>query len=83
MSRCVEFSNELFAEILTAYKKTMTKFRLVCERENGKMIDGRFEFNSPDGLQRLADALNRRFSRRRYYVESIEVYKLPIIRKVA
>lgn len=83
MSRCVEFTEKISAEILAAYLKSMTKYRLVCERTDGTKIAGTLQRCKPDGLQRLAAALNRKFSRRRYYVESVKIYELPIIRKVA
>lgn len=79
MGRCGVFSEAISAEILEAFETTMVFYRLKCEREDSaaKICITKTNYRSADKPQKLADALNRRFRYRRYYVEKIDNYKLP------
>ncbi len=47
-----------------------TIYRIVCHRETGVTTISTLIFRKREGAQDLADSLNKKFSHRRYFVQS-------------
>ena len=81
--RCGTFNDQLSADIFRAFEDSMTKYRMVCQKENGQVCRNGLQFRDRAGLERLAAALNKRFSDRIYTVETVRIYEIPVMRRAA
>ena len=75
MMRCVRFSAEISKDILQAINKVMNgqpKYILICKKGDGSTAFDFLAFDTREKLQKLADALNKKFPMRHYSVITVE-----------